>query len=74
MEGISQTFDQQLPSQCEEIEGVAPTFETRARDSEGDDRTIREQLAKGIIKPVSLAEKTTKQVHHLPHHGVVHRD
>ena len=38
------------------------------------DRTIQEQLAKGIIKPVSMDEKTANQVHYLPHHGVVRHD
>ena len=34
------------------------------------DRTIKEQLTMGITEPVSLSEKTTNQVHYLPHHGV----
>ena len=34
------------------------------------DRTIREHLSKGIIEPVSLAEKTANEVYYLPHHGV----
>ena len=38
------------------------------------DHTIREQLTKGVIEPVSHNEKTTNQVHYLPHHGVVRYD
>ena len=38
------------------------------------DRTIQEQLTKGVIEPVSPDEKTNNQVHYLPHHGVVHSD
>ena len=38
------------------------------------DHTIREQLTKGVIEPASPNEKTTNQVHYLPHHGVVRYD
>jgi hypothetical protein len=38
------------------------------------DRTIREQLDKGIIEPVPIGKNTTDRVHYLPHHGVVRRD
>lgn len=35
------------------------------------DSTIQEQLTEGIIEPVSPEEKTTNQVHYLPHHCVL---
>ena len=35
---------------------------------------IQEQLAKGIIEPVSPTEKTDNPVHYLPHHGVLRND
>ena len=35
---------------------------------------IQEQLANGIIEPVFSNEKTTNQVHYLPHYGVVYSD
>ena len=38
------------------------------------DRTIQEQLAKGIIEPVSVDENSAIRVHYLPHHGVVRHD
>ena len=38
------------------------------------DRTIKEQLANGIVESVPAAEETKGQVHYLPHHGVVCRD
>ena len=38
------------------------------------DCTIQEQLAKGVIEPVFPDERTTNQVHYLPHHGVVRSD
>ena len=43
-------------------------------DPEEYDRTIQEQLAKGVIEPVFPDEKTTNQVHYPPHHGVVCSD
>ena len=38
------------------------------------ERTIQEQLAKGVIEPLFPNEKTTNQVHYLPHYGVVCSD
>jgi len=38
------------------------------------DRTIKDQLEKGIIEAVQVEELTSHQVHYLPHHAVVRRD
>ena len=72
MEGISQTFDSYLLSVKRLKELLCLKHEPEILKEY--DRTIIEQLAKGIVEPVSLAEKTANQVHYLPHHGVVHRD
>ena len=38
------------------------------------DRTIKEQLEKGIIETVDASEPAPDKVHYLPHHAVVHTD
>ena len=38
------------------------------------DRTIKDQLEKGIIETVQVGEPTSDRVHYLPHHAVVRRD
>ena len=74
MERIPWTPSWQLSPQCEEIEGIARTTETWPKNFEGvrphDSRTP----SKEVIDPVSPDEKTTNQVHYLPHHSVVHSD
>ena len=38
------------------------------------DSTIRDQIKKGIIKPIKAEEPCSNRVHYLPHHAVVRRD
>ncbi len=38
------------------------------------DRTIKEQLEKGVIETVQIREKDLGRVHYLPHHAVVRSD
>ena len=38
------------------------------------DRTIKEQLEKGIIEVVDVLKPAPSKVHYLPHHAVVHTD
>ena len=38
------------------------------------DRTIQEQVKKGIIETVNLEEPCANRIHYLQHHAIIHRD
>ena len=56
------------------LQGLLKRLRHNPELSKQYDSTIRDQLEKGVIEPVTAGEETTNPIHYLPHHAVVRGD